>query len=706
MFSLSPPSRHRARIHAARIAAAAIVRLRWRSGDGWCCSLLLLAGAALHWVILPHIDRLASAARERRPAGRSGCRCASARSRAQADGWAPVVRAARRGAARRRRPARRCGCRASSPPSSPRSLLAAIVRLEPRVDQLFVDGAELDVRRDARGRLFVAGLDLSAATRPQRRRRRRRLVLRQREFVMRGGTLRWTDEQRRAPRRWRCGDVDFVLRNGVRRHALRLDATPPPGWGERFTLRGQFRQPLLSRARRLAAAGTAAAYAELPHADLTQLRRHVELPFELTRRRRRAARLGRRARRPRRRRPPTWRCASVAPRSAPAAEPLALRACSGRIVAAERAGRGFELATAAAAPSTPATACDWPAGNLRAALDARAEAAGGRVAGGSFSADRIDLARAGADRRPAAARRRRRSALIAALRAARHGRRRAGRVGRAARRAAAATALQAQARGAVDRVAAGRRAAPSPAGPGLRDADVRPRRHREAAARRGCRSTAARSTCPACSPSRRCRSTGCARSCSGSIEPARRGAARGGIGVQVKEATLRQRRRPAAFGASWHTGPGDGHGRGGRFPGVLRPRRHAAATAAPTASRATCRSACPPGRATTSSARCAAAASKQRDVPRRRRPRRLPGLRAGPAGRAAERRVPRRRPAGRRHLAYVPPAAGSRRAAALAGAHRGRRRARVRPRLDAAARRAAAASPAWRWPACRRASPT
>ena len=33
-------------------------------------------------------------------------------------------------------------------------------------------------------------------------------------------------------------EVDFVVRNKSRRHALRLDATPPTEWGQRFTVAG------------------------------------------------------------------------------------------------------------------------------------------------------------------------------------------------------------------------------------------------------------------------------------------------------------------------------------------------------------------------------------------------------------------------------------------------------------------------------------
>ena len=103
---------------------------------------------------------------------------------------------------------------------------------------------------------------------------------RQHEFVIRAGTLRWIDEARDAPP-LALADVELVVRNGLREHDVRLDATPPAGWGDRFSLRGRFTQPLFARSgdwRRW----SGSAYAELPRADVSELRRRVTLPFELS----------------------------------------------------------------------------------------------------------------------------------------------------------------------------------------------------------------------------------------------------------------------------------------------------------------------------------------------------------------------------------------------------------------------------------------
>ncbi len=102
----------------------------------------------------------------------------------------------------------------------------------------------------------------------------------QREFAIRHGRIRWVDDLRQAPP-LELSELDLVLRNGLRQHSVRLDATPPPAWGGRFSLQGQFNQSLLKRAGELQF-WTGQLYADLPRTDLRELRRHVGLPFELS----------------------------------------------------------------------------------------------------------------------------------------------------------------------------------------------------------------------------------------------------------------------------------------------------------------------------------------------------------------------------------------------------------------------------------------
>ena len=141
-------------------------------------------------------------------------------------------------------------------------------------EQLYIEGPQLDVRRDAQGKLHVAGLHMATDTTGETR--AADWFFAQRELVIEGGTVRWTDEQRQAEPLL-LTDVRFVARNGGRRHGLRLDATPPAGWGQRFTLRGQFRQPLLSVRTGRWQTWDGQIYADLPYIDVTRLGQYVSL---------------------------------------------------------------------------------------------------------------------------------------------------------------------------------------------------------------------------------------------------------------------------------------------------------------------------------------------------------------------------------------------------------------------------------------------
>jgi len=174
-----------------------------------------------------------------------------------------------------------------------------------RFDQLLIEGAQLDVRRERDGRIRVAGLepqpgavdDGAAAD----------WFFSQHEFAIRGGQLVWTDLQRGlAP--LSLDAVDLVVRNGVRHHALRLDATPPAAWGGRFSLRGEFVQPLFGAwagGRAVEIKGEPASdavraatllarpgdwtrwrgqlYAEFGDIDVEPLREHVRAPIDVLR---------------------------------------------------------------------------------------------------------------------------------------------------------------------------------------------------------------------------------------------------------------------------------------------------------------------------------------------------------------------------------------------------------------------------------------
>ncbi|WP_048438310.1 YhdP family protein [Caenimonas sp. SL110] len=146
-------------------------------------------------------------------------------------------------------------------------------------EQLHIDQPELDIRRAADGKVYVAGLDFSQSS--DNDGRAADWFFSQTEFVIRGGAIRWTDEKRGAPA-LTLEKVDFVMRNGPRRHAMRLDATPPADWGDRFTVQGQFRQPLLSRRHGRWQDWEGQLHGDFARVDVSQLRRYADLGFEVS----------------------------------------------------------------------------------------------------------------------------------------------------------------------------------------------------------------------------------------------------------------------------------------------------------------------------------------------------------------------------------------------------------------------------------------
>ena len=234
-------------------------------------SVLLVAWLALHGWILPHIEQWRGAI-EMQASRALGVPLRIGQIEVRSSGWVPSVelREVQLLDAQQRTALRLPRVFAAL---SPRSLFS----LELRFEQLLIDGAELDVRRDASGRIFVAGFDSSG---PDQNSAAADWFFKQREVVIRGGSLRWTDEQRSAAP-LALADVQLVFRNGLRDHDMRLDATPPVEWGDRFSVIARFTQPLLARRgdwRRW----SGEAYASLPRADVHALRRHVNLPFELS----------------------------------------------------------------------------------------------------------------------------------------------------------------------------------------------------------------------------------------------------------------------------------------------------------------------------------------------------------------------------------------------------------------------------------------
>lgn len=259
---------------------------------------------------------------------------------------------------------------------------ASLLRLG--FEQIYVDAPALDVRRTAQGKVQIAGLEFAGGADNGDG---AEWLFSQAELVIRNGTVRWTDEQRDAPT-LALQKVDFVMRNGARRHDVRLDATPPEGWGERFTIAAMFREPLLSVRNGRWQDWDGQLHASFPQVDVSQLRRHADLGVNLEQ--------GRGALR-------LWAdvvrgdivgatadtvLADVSATLDKGLQPLALQTLTGRLGGRRLAG-GFEFFTRDL-QFTTAQGQVWPGGNV---FMNYTQGEGGRIpARGEFRADRLDLA--------------------------------------------------------------------------------------------------------------------------------------------------------------------------------------------------------------------------------------------------------------------------------------------------------------------------
>jgi uncharacterized protein YhdP len=270
LASFSVAAKHPARwIGCAARWSLGLVVLAW--------TILILAWLVLHWAILPHINDWRSSL-EQQASTALGLKVRIGAIEVRSGGWMPTLELRD---VRLLDPAEREALHLTRicATLSARSVLA----LQLRFEQLLIEAPELVIRRDAQGKVFIAGLSMDKANETEASGAADAWIdwlFAQNEFAITQGRVRWIDELRAAPP-LELSAVNLVLRNGLRSHELRLDATPPPAWGEPFTLRGRFKQSLLKRASELRY-WSGQLYADLPRTDVRELRRHIDLPFELS----------------------------------------------------------------------------------------------------------------------------------------------------------------------------------------------------------------------------------------------------------------------------------------------------------------------------------------------------------------------------------------------------------------------------------------
>jgi uncharacterized protein (TIGR02099 family) len=154
----------------------------------------------------------------------------------------------------------------------------SVIAAEPRFESIEINGPELDMRRGADGVISVAGVRMDPNKKDEGG--GADWLLRQREIVIRGGRLSWSDELRGAPR-LDLSSVTMVLQNRWTTHRFALQAAQPQGKGDPLDVRARFTHPPFGAKPSDAARWKGELYADLRNTDLAAWKQYFDYPFTL-----------------------------------------------------------------------------------------------------------------------------------------------------------------------------------------------------------------------------------------------------------------------------------------------------------------------------------------------------------------------------------------------------------------------------------------
>lgn len=154
----------------------------------------------------------------------------------------------------------------------------SILVVDLRFDKIEISSPSLDIARDAKGQVYVAGFLID--TNKNNDGKGLEWVLAQHEIRIRNGLVRWNDISRSAPE-LALSNVNFVLNNQWRKHNFALKATPPASLAEPVDIRGSFQHPAFTRKVSDISSWTGDLYADLRHADLFGLKTYITYPADL-----------------------------------------------------------------------------------------------------------------------------------------------------------------------------------------------------------------------------------------------------------------------------------------------------------------------------------------------------------------------------------------------------------------------------------------
>lgn len=141
------------------------------------------------------------------------------------------------------------------------------------LDLLRIDEPQLNLRRDAQGRIFIAGIPLAQ---DQDDRSIMQWILAQQRIRIHGAKIVWDDELRGAPTLV-LDAVNLALDNDWRRHRFGLTAQPPAALASRIDLRGNFWGSDVRQMRHW----DGSVFAQVDYVDLAVWRQWIDYPVDL-----------------------------------------------------------------------------------------------------------------------------------------------------------------------------------------------------------------------------------------------------------------------------------------------------------------------------------------------------------------------------------------------------------------------------------------
>ena len=246
--------------------------LRWAArGLGVLLLITVLAWVLLHVWIVPRIDQWRPDI-ARWATQRLGATVEIGHIAASSNGWRPQFQLSR--------------VRLLSPKGEVAlDLPQARVAMSPwsawqlSLDELRLDAPELQVERRQDGRVVVAGFEVPSQQAGNAGGDAWNWLLKQRHVLIQGGQVHLRDALAGTPP-LTLQALDLSLSNHHHKHRLRLAATPPAEWGQRFSWQADLRSPLW-RPQVALAQLSGPVYAEFPQLNVAALRKHVSAGVDL-----------------------------------------------------------------------------------------------------------------------------------------------------------------------------------------------------------------------------------------------------------------------------------------------------------------------------------------------------------------------------------------------------------------------------------------